>query len=73
MGEGVAREMGETSHHGVYAMVGGPHLESVAEVNMLRALGADVVGEMMLAVIVFHQCNHIRDEYCTRGPGSNPR
>ena len=47
--EGVARDLegSSHSHQGVYAMVGGPHLESVAEVNMLRALGADVVGEML--------------------------
>ena len=45
--ESVARELEETHHQGVYAMVGGPHLETVAEVNMLRALGADLVGEML--------------------------
>ena len=43
--ESVARELEETVHHGVYAMVGGPHFESVAEVQLLRTLGADVVGE----------------------------
>ena len=43
--ESVARELEETVHHGVYAMVGGPHFESVAEVKLLRTLGADVVGE----------------------------
>ena len=41
--ESVARELEETVHHGVYAMVGGPHFESPAEVKLLRSLGADVV------------------------------
>ena len=45
--ESVARELGETYHQGVYAMVGGPQLETPAEINMLRALGADLVGEML--------------------------
>ena len=39
------KEMGESVHHGVYAVVGGPNFESVAEVKMLRLLGADVVGK----------------------------
>ena len=43
--ESVARELEETVHHGVYAMVGGPHSQSVAEVKLLRTLGADLVGE----------------------------
>ena len=38
------------SHQGVYAMVGGPHLESVAEVNMLRSLAVDIVGETLSAL-----------------------
>ena len=42
--EGVASELEETIQHGVYAMVGGPHFESPAEVKLLRSLGADVVG-----------------------------
>ena len=37
-------ELGEPVHHGVYAVVGGPQFESVAEVRMLRAMGADIVG-----------------------------
>ena len=45
MSETVARHLGERVHSGVYAMVGGPHFESAAEVKLLRTLGADVVGE----------------------------
>ena len=30
---------------GVYAMVGGPNYETVAELKMLRELGVDSVGE----------------------------
>ena len=47
VGESVARDLEETSRlqQGVYAMVGGPHFESPAEVKLLRALGADLVGE----------------------------
>ena len=29
---------------GIYAMLGGPHYQTVAEAKMLRTLGADVVG-----------------------------
>jgi purine-nucleoside phosphorylase len=39
-----ARELGVTLHSGVYAAVPGPTFETPAEVRMLRALGADVVG-----------------------------
>ena len=40
----VTRELGEAVHQGVYAAVGGPNFESVAEVKMLRLMGADLVG-----------------------------
>ena len=33
------KEMGESVHNGVYAVVGGPNFESVAEVRMLLSLG----------------------------------
>ena len=42
--ECVCRELGEAAHQGVYAVVGGPNFESVAEVRMLRLMGADLVG-----------------------------
>jgi len=40
----VGQEMGEAVHEGVYAVVGGPNFESVAEVKMLRLMGTDIVG-----------------------------
>ena len=40
----VGREQGEAVQEGVYAVVGGPNFESVAEVRMLRLMGADLVG-----------------------------
>ena len=33
--------MDATVHQGVYAMIGGPNYETVAELRMLRMLGAD--------------------------------
>ena len=46
------KEMGESVHHGVYAVVGGPNFESVAEVRMLRVVGADVVGMSTVAEVL---------------------
>ena len=43
--ESVGEALGETVHHGVYAVVGGPNFESAAEVRMMRVFGADIVGE----------------------------
>lgn len=40
----LAAARGETLHAGIYAMVAGPHFETPAEINALRALGADAVG-----------------------------
>lgn len=40
----VAAELGHLLRHGVYAGLTGPAYETPAEVRMLRALGADVVG-----------------------------
>ena len=47
MAKDAAKELGLEEHvkEGVYAMNGGPSYESVAECKMLKALGADVVGE----------------------------
>ena len=38
---------GRVFGHGVYAVTDGRHFESVAEINMFRLLGADVVGQSM--------------------------
>jgi len=48
--EGLIRE-------GVYAMVGGPNYETVAELKMLRELGVDCVGMSTIPeTMVAHQC-----------------
>jgi len=42
---------------GVYAMVGGPNYETVAELKMLKALGVDSVGLSTLPeTIIAHHC-----------------
>lgn len=40
----LAREVDPTLEEGVYAGLPGPHFETPAEIRMLRALGADLVG-----------------------------
>jgi purine-nucleoside phosphorylase len=40
----LAREIDPTLREGVYAGLPGPHFETPAEIRMLRALGADLVG-----------------------------
>ena len=40
----LARQVEPTLPEGVYAGLGGPHYETPAEIRMLRALGADLVG-----------------------------
>lgn len=42
--DAAARALGLVLHEGVYAAVAGPTFETPAEVRMLRALGADIVG-----------------------------
>ncbi len=41
---GAARRADPSLREGVYAQLPGPHLESTAEIRMLRTLGADLVG-----------------------------
>ena len=41
---GLARQLDPTLAEGVYAAVPGPHFETPAEIRMLRAAGADLVG-----------------------------
>jgi len=48
----VAEGLGETLHRGVYAGVRGPSYETPAEVRMLRALGAHVVGMSTVSEVI---------------------
>lgn len=43
----VAKELGVAAlmQEGVYAMVGGPNFESIAEARLLQGLGVDAVGK----------------------------
>lgn len=43
----IAKELGVASliQDGVYAMVGGPNFESIAEARLLHRLGVDAVGK----------------------------
>jgi len=52
LAETVCLELEESVHQGVYAVVGGPNFESVAEINMLRTIGADVVGMSTVAEVL---------------------
>jgi len=49
---GLAPSLGLRLHQGVYAMVGGPTYETVAEARLLRALGADAVGMSTVPEVV---------------------
>lgn len=46
----VAKQLGVASitQEGVYAMVGGPNFESIAEARLLHRLGVDAVGTTQL-------------------------
>jgi len=53
----LATQFGITHHHGVYAGVTGPSLETSAERRMLRILGADAVGmSTVMEVIAANHC-----------------
>ena len=60
--EGIVRQVTffawiEFCYQGVYAMVGGPNYETVAELKMLRELGVDSVGMSTIPeTIAAHHC-----------------
>lgn len=61
---GLAREVSQDMkiedkiHEGVYTCLGGPNFETVAELNMLKMLGADAVGMSTVhEVITANHCN----------------
>ena len=51
----VAQEMDMEGdvHEGVYAMVGGPTFETVAEIKMFALLGVDCMGDIFLSLFYF--------------------
>ncbi|XP_023025183.1 purine nucleoside phosphorylase isoform X2 [Leptinotarsa decemlineata] len=56
----IAKEvgLGDNIHEGVYTCLGGPNFETVAELNMLKMLGADTVGMSTVhEVITAIHCN----------------
>ena len=58
----VVKEMGieDSVHEGVYVMLGGPSYETVAELRMLRMLGADAVGKKW-ADLEGHEAGNIQN------------
>ncbi len=48
MAKEIAIECGMSSgiHEGVYAMLGGPSFETIAELKMLKICGVDAVGSL---------------------------
>ena len=44
----VAADQGITLRQGIYCGLAGPNYETPAEIRMLRSLGADAVGELLI-------------------------
>ena len=60
----IVKQMGVAQfvHEGVYAMVGGPNFETVAEAKLLHRLGVDAVGMFIiytLYTIYIHNTHYI--------------
>ena len=61
MAKEIHKSMGENSpgalHEGVYAMLGGPNFETVAELRMLKICGVDAVGKFFFYFTchIFHR------------------
>jgi len=58
----IATEKGIVLHEGVYASVPGPNLETRAEYNFLRIIGADAVGMSTVPEVI--ACNHMGVPCC---------
>jgi purine-nucleoside phosphorylase len=56
----VARENGFTLQEGVYAMVGGPAYETMAEIRFLQRAGADAVGMSTIPEVVVARHERMR-------------
>jgi purine-nucleoside phosphorylase len=66
----LARELDPTLAEGVYAAVPGPHYETPAEIRMMRAMGADLVG--MSTVMEAIAAHHLRAEVLAISLVTNP-
>src|SRR5947207_15433501 len=56
----VARENGFILREGVYAMVGGPTYETLAEIRFLQRAGADAVGMSTIPETIVARHEHMR-------------
>jgi purine-nucleoside phosphorylase len=55
-----ARKAGFTLHEGVYAMVGGPAYETLAEIRFLQRVGADAVGMSTIPEVIVARHERMR-------------
>ena len=57
----IVKQMGVAQfvHEGVYAMVGGPNFETVAEAKLLHRLGVDAVGTYILYTLCTLCIHHV--------------
>jgi purine-nucleoside phosphorylase len=67
---GLARELDPTLAEGVYAAAGGPHYETPAEIRMMHAMGADLVG--MSTVLEAIAARHLGAEVLAISLVTNP-
>ena len=60
LAHGVARECGFRLQEGVYAMVGGPAFETMAEIRFLQRAGADAVGMSTIPEVIVARHERMR-------------